>query len=194
MSWEGRWRELVLARGAVAVAACTSTRSGVPCCNANGDPCCEYQYCGAPLTPACSQKMACEADGGTWDYGYPNDLEPTACAFPSEAGLPDGPAGDAALDSSLGTGGDATLDSPIEASPTDGPNLDECCNATSDPCCAYESCGAPLTPECSVELACWADGGSWNFGSCALPSGAGSDASSDSPFPEGGEPGDAGGG
>ena len=34
------------------------------CCNANGDPCCTFEYCGAPMSVAC----ACELDGGTFAY------------------------------------------------------------------------------------------------------------------------------
>ncbi|MBV9948144.1 MAG: hypothetical protein JOZ69_14915 [Myxococcales bacterium] len=37
------------------------------CCNANSDPCCPYVACGAPMTPLCAEKLACEADGGAWD-------------------------------------------------------------------------------------------------------------------------------
>jgi hypothetical protein len=39
------------------------------CCNANPDPCCPYLHCGEALTSQCTEKMACEADGGTWDFG-----------------------------------------------------------------------------------------------------------------------------
>jgi hypothetical protein len=39
------------------------------CCNANADPCCPSLHCGATVTVQCTEKMACEADGGTWDYG-----------------------------------------------------------------------------------------------------------------------------
>jgi hypothetical protein len=49
------------------------------CCNANPDPCCRFQYCGEPMTPAC----ACRSDGGTWSYSS------GACSFPSEAGSSD---------------------------------------------------------------------------------------------------------
>jgi hypothetical protein len=37
-----------------------------------------------------------------------------------------------------------------------------CCNANGDPCCTYLYCDASLTPACSAELACQADGGTWN--------------------------------
>ncbi|HEX4445679.1 MAG TPA: hypothetical protein VH044_03055 [Polyangiaceae bacterium] len=39
------------------------------CCNANADPCCPSLHCGATQTVVCTEKMACESDGGTWDYG-----------------------------------------------------------------------------------------------------------------------------
>jgi len=78
---------MILAGGAVAVVACSSS-SGNPaygppsfCCNANGDPCCEYKYCGGPLTAECTAKMGCEAEGGTWSY-----LSPPDCVFGSDAG------------------------------------------------------------------------------------------------------------
>jgi hypothetical protein len=51
-----------------------------PCCNANGDPCCQYLQCGAPLTAACSQELACQTDGGTWS------LQTLACSLPGDAG------------------------------------------------------------------------------------------------------------
>jgi hypothetical protein len=78
MSWEQRLREMVLAGGALAAVGCAGGSSaGTPgpdgafCCNGNGDPCCPSNYCGAAVTPQCTEKMACEADGGTWDYYYP---------------------------------------------------------------------------------------------------------------------------
>lgn len=84
---------MILAGGTLATAACTSGSSSTPggCCNANGDPCCEYKYCGGALTQECSQEMACEADGGTWDYTG-------ACTH--DAGVPDAApeAGDASAD------------------------------------------------------------------------------------------------
>jgi hypothetical protein len=47
-----------------------------------------------------------------------------------------------------------------------------CCNANGDPCCTYLHCDAGLTPACSAELACQADGGTWDpFGGtgCSHP-------------------------
>jgi hypothetical protein len=61
------------------------------CCNAAPDPCCEYLYCDAAITPQCSQEMACEAEGGTWDP-YPG-----SCSY--EAGAADAGSSDAAGDS-----------------------------------------------------------------------------------------------
>lgn len=68
-SWQKRLRDLVLAGGTLAAAACSSNGSGnpsVPCCNANPDPCCTYQSCNAPMSPAC----ACRLDGGIYDYSH----------------------------------------------------------------------------------------------------------------------------
>jgi hypothetical protein len=179
MSWEARWRDMILAGGAVLAAACSSTsQPGSPgpnfCCNANGDPCCQYLNCGGSLTPACSEKMACEADGGTWNYGT------DGCGVVVEAGP------------------DAIADSPADAPDTQPDPF--CCNAASDPCCRYLNCGAALTPECSAELACKSDGGTYSAfpytdadgsyvsSGCFFSSEAGPDATPDS------EPPDAGGG
>jgi hypothetical protein len=65
MTWQRRLADMILAGGAIAaLGSCSSTGSGgVGCCNANGDPCCEYKHCGGPLTPEC----ACQMDGGTWN-------------------------------------------------------------------------------------------------------------------------------
>jgi hypothetical protein len=92
MSWEQRLREMMFAGGAVAVACGTSSGGsaggGVPsfCCNANGDPCCTYLYCHAPLSPECSAKLACDAEGGVWSYQSSN------CASGQDA-APDAPDG-----------------------------------------------------------------------------------------------------
>ena len=77
MAWRNRLRELLLAGGALAISGCSSSLPvgdgtggslGVPCGNANPDPC----ICGRPdasevSAMQCDQKMACEADGGKWD-------------------------------------------------------------------------------------------------------------------------------
>ncbi|MGH7284866.1 MAG: hypothetical protein ACRELY_25350 [Polyangiaceae bacterium] len=68
---------MLLAGGALAIAGCPGTTqesdfdasasgdagSDVSpfCCNANGDPCCTFEYCGAAMSAAC----ACKLDGGT---------------------------------------------------------------------------------------------------------------------------------
>jgi hypothetical protein len=71
----------------------------------------------------------------------------------------------------------------LEARPdvsTGGPTF--CCNANSDPCCPYLYCDASLTPSCSAELACKADGGTFDpyivqpdgsFGASCSPADAG---------------------
>ena len=78
MNWERRLRDMVLAGGAFAVAGCSSSpEGGVPCGNANPDPC----ICGRPEVSsvdrlACDEQQDCEADGGTY--------------VPYAEGLPDG--------------------------------------------------------------------------------------------------------
>ena len=66
-----------LVAASLAIGGCSSSLSGgggppdglgVPCGNANPDPC----ICGRPnasdaAAMQCDQKMACVADGGTWD-------------------------------------------------------------------------------------------------------------------------------
>lgn len=154
VDWNRRLLEMLLAGGTLTLAACGGTvvgaggdassgddatgnpsSSGGGCCNANGDPCCTYEYCEASITPQC----ACELEGGTWNpYASYNDAsEPVgACGTPTPE-LPD--AADV-TDAGIGT--------------TDG----QCCNANPDPCCTYEFCGASITPQCSCEL----EGGTWN--------------------------------
>ena len=95
------------------------------------------------MTAECDQELACEADGGTWNPG----------SGPDGAVLQSGctPPRDAGQ-------GDAT--------PT------FCCNANPDPCCSYLNCAGPMTTECSNELACEGDGGTWNPFSGFGPGGA----------------------
>ena len=163
MSWETRLHEMILAGGALAVAACGASAQGSStfspdatsergpsdaapageepdfCCNANPDPCCEYQYCGAALTPACASELACRADGGTWvEY-------PPGCSLGDEAGPGDG-------------GGDAPDDGPADA-----------------PFDASQSGGGPCGPTLTCKLGTMcvdarhegADGGSPTLYSCA---------------------------
>jgi hypothetical protein len=61
------------------------------------------------------------------------------------------------------------------SSSSSGTGIDECCNANPDPCCPSLSCGAEQTPECKQELACQADGGTWDIGAgdCSRDAGAG---------------------
>lgn len=104
MTWEQRLRELVLAGGTLAAVACSDNNrfssfgpadggsprdaSSTPptydapneCCNVNPDPCCEFKYCGAPITPACE----CELDGGTWSSNA--NSTGGACELDSGAG------------------------------------------------------------------------------------------------------------
>ena len=57
------------------------------CCNAAPDPCCEYLYCEASITPTCSAEMACEAEGGIWSY--------SGCSTSQDAGPGDAASADA---------------------------------------------------------------------------------------------------
>jgi len=182
MSWEQRLRDLVLAGGAAGTLAAVGCAGGSiagsvdgsspggdsgadanlgpdagyynACCNANADPCCPSLYCGAPVTVDCTEKMACESDGGTWD-------DFTLRCSP----LPDSGPADAPPDT-------ATY-----------PDVTFCCNANADPCCPSLYCGAPVTVECTEKTACEADGGTWEYAGtprCVLDAGPG-DATTDAP-------------
>jgi hypothetical protein len=120
MTWEHRWREMIVAGGALAATACADvegnpTDAGMyfeGCCNANPDGCCGLLYCERPDALAyasCEQQQtACQAEGGT--YGFPG------CSF-----MESGPS-----------------DAASEA--TSFPSSAGCCNANPDPCC-YMTCG-----------------------------------------------------
>jgi hypothetical protein len=55
-----------------------------------------------------------------------------------------------------------------------------CCNASPDPCCIYLHCGGPITAICNEEMACEAEGGTWNGPGCSHSREAGpSDGPSD---------------
>jgi hypothetical protein len=163
---------------------------GAGCCNANPDPCCAHQFCGGPLTPECSAELACQADGGTYDYvdvPQPDgSYAPIGCVLPGPDAAPDSGPPDGGAEAAADAAPDVVY-SPF------------CCNANPDPCCQYLYCGGSLTPECTAELACQADGGTYDpwqitqpdgsvtYPSCSFPE-AGPDATPDS------EPSDAGGG
>jgi len=177
MKWEQRWREMALAGGALAAAACANgslasdDRGGGPrdagssdalsdasaspaisyvCCNASPDLCCTCDGQDASAVPAsCAQKLACQADGGTW-----------------------------AADS---------IDGPCSLPQTANTN-NFCCNANPDPCCgigycedpdavAYASCEQKWTA-CQSEggnfLLPYANGAVWpSEAGCSLPQEAG---------------------
>src|SRR5258708_1700266 len=69
------------------------------CCNANSDPCCSYQYCHASLTRACSEELACQADGGTYSPVYVPQPDGSAaligCTFAGPDAAPDSAPSDA---------------------------------------------------------------------------------------------------
>jgi hypothetical protein len=166
LSWEQRLREIVLAGGAIAAAACadnagTSTDAahtfgGDACCNGSPDPCCQVLGCGEPMTAAC----ACQMDGGTPNYSVDGsdsvflgtNSPAVTCSFPGDAGP-----NDAAADGDGGRPSDALPDIVNTF-----PDVSFCCNANPDPCCQFLHCGGAMTPQCSVELACQADGGTWS--------------------------------
>jgi hypothetical protein len=65
---------MMLAGGAVALGvgydvACTPSSEANFCCNANGDPCCAVENCGAPMNPECQAERSCVADGGDYENG-----------------------------------------------------------------------------------------------------------------------------
>ncbi len=172
MSWERRLREMVLAGGAFAVAcggACGEwsssdgssggsssssggSSSGGACCNANGDPCCGYLYCGDPLTAGCSAELACKADGGTYNL-Y---TEPVACSFPdasaSDGGEADGDGGFpqcTATQACVGypSFGDwACLESCSGVDAGDCPSGQTCTSASG--CCVGTACSAVIHHVC----------------------------------------------
>jgi hypothetical protein len=92
MTWKHHLRDLILAGGALAAGACSATSDGGGginfCCNANGDPCCPSDFCGAPVSDACT----CKKQGGDWTTPAPDGG--FACTMhvvgPGDAGQPDG--------------------------------------------------------------------------------------------------------
>ncbi len=82
MSWKHRVRDLVLAGGTLTAIACSNRDFGGACCNANGDPCCASQHCGAAVTPDCT----CQMNGGTWNYSAGGG---GACESSVDSGLTD---------------------------------------------------------------------------------------------------------
>ncbi len=160
--WERRLREMVLAGGALAAAACADnvgtaadaahSFGGDACCNASPDPCCQVLSCGEPMTAAC----ACQMEGGTPSYSIADgsfpitSLNPTtspnlSCSFPGDAGPADaGPDGDGSQ-------------VPQDAGPSY--SSDGCCNANPDPCCLVLGCGEPMFAAC----ACQMEGGTPNY-------------------------------
>jgi hypothetical protein len=111
MGWEQRLRDLLLAASAVAAGGCAAPTAGpgapdnigdatdaeqgedasnsgtvVFCCNADPDPCCGCAPDQVQDPVACGEKMACEADGGTWVDGRLVDPPGPPCTYPQEAG------------------------------------------------------------------------------------------------------------
>lgn len=153
MSWDRRLREMLLAGGAIASAACGGVHgsdfdaaasddattdsgqdagdelpsTGNPCCNADPDPCCAYELCEASLTTACAREIQCQ-EAGLWDASS------YACEMPPVDG--------------------GQVDADLDVVSSGGP----CCNGNPDPCCPFELCDAAASPQCTCEL----EGGVWN--------------------------------
>jgi hypothetical protein len=99
MSWQRRLQEIALAGGAITLGSCSILGDDggfhAPCGNANPDPC----ICGRPERDPgakilCDQKMACEAQGGTWTpFPAPAVTDAgtgaTNCQLPQDGGVPD---------------------------------------------------------------------------------------------------------
>jgi hypothetical protein len=153
MGWEQRWREMILAGGALAAAACSgsttsmadgdaasgstmpsgssSSSGGCVGCNSGPDPCVyegDAYWCGVgiPVEPSPSAEDGSAADAAPAD------------ASPSEAGAHDGSAPDAGP-------ADATDEVPV---------VSFCCNANPDPCCPIAYCSGGVGPDASIYLTC----------------------------------------
>ena len=184
VSWDRRLREMLLAGGTIATAACGGavhgsdfdasasgdattgqdagdelSNNGGFCCNADPDPCCEYELCDASLTPQCAQELQCQ-EAGLWNSSTFSCERPPVDAGPADAG--------------------------VDVVSSSGP----CCNGNPDPCCPFELCDAAASPACTCEL----EGGVWDsqagsddsgllVGACQSPSAgeAGADGGSDAP-------------
>jgi hypothetical protein len=156
MNWEQRFREMVLAGGALAAASCGSdgrgghdgprdTASGdassevgsgpdaevidgSSCCNADPDPCC-YLRCGGDAAPTPSS--ACGQELACQADGGTWSLFYSSCSFPREA----------------------------------APDYTCCGNINPDPCC--HPCDEPDGPvqdpaTCAQAIACQSDGGTYD--------------------------------
>ncbi len=120
MNWEKRARDILLAGGALTVSAC-GVVGGTPCGNANPDPCvCGRPQASAASAAACSQKQACEAQGGSFDSPLPvNDGGQPGWACLMESGASDDASADATLDAADGSAVDAGDASAADADQTD---------------------------------------------------------------------------
>jgi hypothetical protein len=136
MNWEERLREMVLAGGAFAVACGGSALVGA------GDA-------SSDVREDQSTASSSGSSGGTSSGG-------TSSGATSSGGTSSG-------GTSSGGGSSGSDASSLDAS-TDGPRFPfPCCNLVADPCCMYLNCGGALTPACSVELDCRAEGGTYTF-------------------------------
>lgn len=151
MNWQGRLRDLVLAGGAVAATACSSSSSApadnVPCGNANPDPC----ICGRPDADAqqaalCKEETSCQAAGGVFDPSTCSNCAPDGGVVPPHCTMP-------------GDGG--TVDA-TEAAPSI-----PCGNANPDPCiCGRPDASASAAALCAEEMTCQASGGLFDPDTC----------------------------
>jgi hypothetical protein len=99
MGWRERLRQITLAGGMLPLLGCGSgtTPGGIPCGNANPDPCiCDRPATSAEFRAECDAKNACESTGGTW---VPGPTPSGACETDGGSG------GDATPGSDDGAGG-----------------------------------------------------------------------------------------
>jgi hypothetical protein len=101
MGWRQRLLQMTLAGGMLPVAGCSPSGlgggGGVPCGNANPDPCiCDRPSSNAMWKAACDAKTACEKIGGSWiSAGYTGACEVDAGADDGSGGPHDADNADA---------------------------------------------------------------------------------------------------
>jgi hypothetical protein len=100
MDWRKRLREIALAGGAL-VSSSSCIFGGVPCGNANSDPCiCDRPKNNLADKVECDFKMACEGDGGIYEgnstcQGSKPDAGADASVVVTDASVSDGGGKDA---------------------------------------------------------------------------------------------------
>ena len=85
---------MVVAGGALA-SGCSGFGTGIPCGNANPDPCvCDRPSSSSSAAEACSEKTTCEKAGGVWQSGTGEWGAGGKCEHDSGMMSPDGSAKD----------------------------------------------------------------------------------------------------